>query len=52
MIGTLQTVLNDPSYDKLRDEIKTKWTFAQFEELQKKIADEAKASSDEKLKSI
>ena len=52
IIGTLQVILNDPSYDKMRDEIKQKWTFAQFEELQKKIADEAKASSDEKMKNI
>ena len=52
IIGTLQVILNDPSYDKLKDEIKQKWTFAQFEELQKKIADEALASSDEKLKNI
>jgi len=33
IIGTLQTILNDPSYDKIKDEIKQKWTFAQFEEL-------------------
>ena len=52
IIGTLQVILNDKSYDKVKDEIKTKWTFAQFEELQKKINDEAKASSDKKLKSI
>ena len=52
VIGTLQTILNDKSYDKVKDEIKTKWTFAQFEELQKKINDEALASSDEKLKNV
>ena len=52
IIGTLQTILNDPSYDKIKDEIKQKWTLQQFEELQNKIADEAKASSDEKLKII
>lgn len=52
IIGTLQTILNDPAYDKIKDEIKQKWTLEQFEQLQKKIADEAKASSDEKLKSI
>ena len=52
IIGTLQTVLNDPSYDKIKNEIKTKWTLQKFEELQQKISDEAKASSDKKLKSI
>ena len=52
IIGTLQTILNDPSYDKMRDEIKQRWTFSQFEELQKKMSDEAKASSDEKMKNI
>ena len=52
IIGTLQTILNDPSYNKIKDQIKQKWTFKQFEELQKKIADEAAASSDQKLKNI
>ena len=52
IIGTLQVILNDPSYDKIKDEIKQKWTLQQFEELQKKIADEAQASSDEKMKNI
>ena len=28
IIGTLQVILNDKSYDKVKDEIKTKWTFA------------------------
>ena len=44
--------MNDKSYDKTRDEIKQKWSFSQFEEFQKKISDEAKASSDELMKTI
>ena len=52
IIGTLQVILNDPSYDKIKDGIKQKWTLQQFEELQNKISDEAFASSDEKLKNI
>lgn len=33
IIGSLQVILNDYAYDKTKDEIKTKWTFEQFEEL-------------------
>ena len=44
--------MNDPSYDKVKDEIKTKWPFKKFEELQKQIEDEKEASSAKKMTSI
>ena len=52
IIRSLQVVCNDPVYDKMRDQIKQKWTFEQFEELQAKIEDSQRTSSDEKMKSI
>ena len=52
IISTLQLVLNDPSYDKVKDEMKQKWPFKKFEELQKRIEDEKEASSAKKMKSI
>ena len=52
IVSTLQLVLNDPSYDKIKDEIKTKWPFAKFEELQKQIEDEKEKLSAKKMKSI
>ena len=48
----LAAVLNDPSYDKLRDEIKTKWSFKQFEELMKDVIAKQQSTSDEKMKDI